>query len=66
MIHLLRKVHEILGTDLPIFEQKEEDLYFLEEIEAMRLNLDSVIEAGYLQVKKDDQIFFEKVYRIKE
>lgn len=59
---MLYQSHEVLGTDLPIFRQKSEDLLTYEEMILLGERLDDFKIAGYIQVIKSGKVFFEPVY----
>lgn len=56
------KAHEILGTDKPIFKEKEVTHLFLEEITALGGDPELYEVVGYAQVLMDNQPFFKAVY----
>ncbi|HZH59643.1 MAG TPA: hypothetical protein VEY70_08720 [Metabacillus sp.] len=60
---MLYQNHEILGTDKPIFKEKEEDHYTYEEVLHLNGNLNDFIHVGYVKVQTRGHVFFEPVYR---
>lgn len=59
---MIYRSHEVLGTDLPIFRQKSEDLLTYEEMILLGDRLDKFKIAGYVQVIKSGKVFFEPIY----
>jgi hypothetical protein len=60
------KVHEILGTDKPVFKEKEDNHFFLDEITYLNENAENYRVVGYVRVIKNQEIFFKAVYSKKE
>jgi hypothetical protein len=58
------KSHEVLGTDLPIFREKEINHFYLDEIIHLNDNPEKYSVVGYVQVIKDKEIFFKAVYSL--
>lgn len=57
------KAHEILGTDKPIFREREPQHFFLDEIAHLDENPDHYSVVGYVQVVKDKEVFFKAVWQ---
>lgn len=62
---MLYQGYEVQGTDLPIFRQRVEDLLTYEEMILLGERLDRFKIAGYIQVIKFGQVFFEPVYEVR-
>jgi hypothetical protein len=58
------KAHEILGTDLPIFREKKEDYFYLEEIVHLNENPRHYKISGYVPIKKYGQVFYKALYSV--
>jgi hypothetical protein len=58
------KAHEILGTDKPIFKNKEVEHFYLDELVHLHENPEKYSVAGYVQIKKFNQSFFKPVYSL--
>lgn len=56
------KSYEILGTDKPIFKEKQSDHFSLFEIVHLNENPENYQVDGYVQVIENEQVFFEPVY----
>ncbi|RIW27275.1 hypothetical protein D3H55_23120 [Bacillus salacetis] len=56
------KAHEILGTDLPIFQKKQERHFSLEEIIHLNEDPNNYRISGYVPLEKFKEIFYEPVY----
>lgn len=56
------KAHEILGTDKPILEEKEAQHFFLDEITYLNENPEQYEIVAYLQIIKNQQVFYKPVY----
>lgn len=56
------KAHEILGTDKPIYKDKEVPYLYLDEITALQGNPEHYEVVGYAQVLVDNQPYFKAVY----
>lgn len=58
------KAHEIIGTDKPIFREKSEVHFFLDEITQLGEKPSKYSVDGYVQVIKEGEIFFKAVYSL--
>ncbi|WP_191557783.1 hypothetical protein [Metabacillus idriensis] len=58
------QVQGILGTDKPIFREKEVNHFFLDELTYLNENPKKYSVSGYVQVIKQQQIFFKPVYSL--
>jgi hypothetical protein len=58
------KAHEILGTDKPIFKEKEDTYFYLDELLHLNENPEKYSVVGYVQVIKNKEIFFKAVYSL--
>lgn len=56
------KAFEVLGTDLPIFKEKEIDQFTLEEIWHLELDMSGLAKAGYVLHSILGESFFKPVY----
>ncbi|EOW8912826.1 hypothetical protein ACOVAE_003049 [Listeria monocytogenes] len=59
------KAHEILGTDKPIFREREVHHFFLDEISHLDENPEKYSVVGYVRVIKKQEIFFKSVFSLK-
>jgi len=55
-------LHEILGTDKPIFKEKQAEHFFYEELLALDEKPSQYKITGYVEVRKNKQLFFKQVY----
>lgn len=55
-------LHEVLGTDKPIFKEKEAEHFFFEELLALNEKPTNYKVTGYVAVTKNKQSFFKQVY----
>ena len=55
-------LHEILGTDEPIFKEKQANYFFFEELLALNEKPSQYKITGYIEVRKNKQLFFKQVY----
>lgn len=58
------KSYEILGTDKPIFREKEVNHFFLDELTHLNENPKKYSLSGYVQVIKQQQLFYKPVYSL--
>jgi len=58
------KAYEILGTDKPIFREKEVNHFFLDEISYLDENPEKYSVVGYVQVIINKKVFFKSVYSL--
>lgn len=58
------KAHEILGTDKPIFRERERNHFFLDEISHLDENPEKYSVVGYVQVIINKKVFFNPVYSL--
>lgn len=58
------QLHEILGTDKPIFSQKENHHFYLVELLALDEDPVQYRMNGYVQVRKRTQYFYLPVYSL--
>mgnify|MGYP001565701904 CR=1 FL=1 len=58
------KSYEILGTDKPIFREKELNDFFLDELTHLNENRKKYRLSGYVQVIKQHQLFYKPVYSL--
>ncbi|NMO80145.1 hypothetical protein [Niallia alba] len=56
------KLHEILGTDKPVFKKKDAEHFFYEELLALNEKPSQYKITGYVEVRKHKQLFFKQVY----
>lgn len=59
----LYESHEVLGTDLPIFREKADNHYSLEDILNSFQSPEAFKHCGFVQVKKYNQTLYEPIYR---
>lgn len=60
---IVLKAHEILGTDKPIFKEKENTCFFLDEITTLGENPEDYEVIGYVQILVKKIPFFKAVYK---
>jgi hypothetical protein len=58
------KAHEILGTDKPIFRNKEVAHFYLDELVHLHDNPEKYSVVGYVRIIKLTQTFFKPVYSL--
>ncbi|EJP0467936.1 hypothetical protein NVA59_005411 [Escherichia coli] len=58
------KAHEILGTDKPIYREKQAEHFSFDELLFLNENPEKYSVVGYVQVIKYQQVFFEPVYSL--
>lgn len=56
------KAHEILGTDKPVFREKQINHFYLDEISHLNENPEHYEVVGYVQVIFKAEPFFKPVY----
>ncbi len=61
----LYESHEVLGTDLPIFREKADNYYSLEDILNSFQSPEDFQRCGYVQVFKYNRTFLKPIFKIK-
>lgn len=56
--------HEILGTDKPIFRNKEVDHFYLDELVHLHETPEKYSVVGYVRIIKFTRTFFKPVYSL--
>jgi hypothetical protein len=62
---MLYESHEILGTELPIYREQEDEHFTHEEIIHLNEKTDDYVQVGYVQVKKGQKVLFQPVFQKK-
>ncbi|WP_400246206.1 hypothetical protein AB3U99_05670 [Niallia sp. JL1B1071] len=55
-------LHEILGTDKLVFKEKQAEHFFYEDLLALNEKPSQYKITGYVEVRKNKQLFFKQVY----
>ena len=56
------EAHEIMGTDKPIFKEKENNHFTMGELLHLDLKPSDYEEAGFVRVIRDEKTLFKTVY----
>ncbi|EGE1848197.1 hypothetical protein DL988_19965 [Shigella flexneri] len=59
---IMLMLHEILGTDKPVFKEKQAEHFFYQELLALNEKPSQYKITGYVKVRKNKQLFFKRVY----
>lgn len=55
-------LYEILGTDKPVFKEKQKEHFFYEDLLALNEKASQYKITGYMEVRKNKQLFFKQLY----